>query len=205
MPPAPHTLTAEDFEKFYKDNYVRLQLIYINNAYEYVTDDEGNRVTGSDGYYMTEELDEKTKAEKDAAIKAVEDALAKGEDFDKLYEKYSELKTYKNGYYYSASGSYSDMLYYRLVAECEKLEVGGTATVESDTGTCIIKKLPLDDGAWSNKDNADFFGKDSADFKDTVRQSAYRALIESYFDDITVDTKTIKKYSVSTVTPAYFF
>lgn len=198
-------LKDEDFEKFYKDNYVHLQLIYVNDAYEYVTDSEGNRVTGEDGYYKTQDLSAEDKAEKEATIKKVQDGLAAGEDFDKLYEEYSELKTYKNGYYYSAADSYSDMLYYRLVAECEKLKDGETATVESDTGTCIIKKLPLDDGAWKNEDNADFFGKGAESFKTLVQEAAYRTLVESYFDDIVIDTEALKKFSVATVTPAYFF
>ena len=198
-------LKDEDFEKFYKDNYVHLQLIYVNDAYEYVTDSEGNRVTGEDGYYKTQDLSAEDKAEKEATIKKVQDGLAAGEDFDKLYEEYSELKTYKNGYYYSAADSYSDMLYYRLVAECEKLKDGETATVESDTGTCIIKKLSLDDGAWKNEDNADFFGKGAESFKTLVQEAAYRTLVESYFDDIVIDTEALKKFSVATVTPAYFF
>lgn len=200
-----YALTDEDYESFYMENYVHFQMIYINNAYEYVTDEEGNRTTDESGYYMTEDMDPETKAEKDAAIASVQERLAQGEDFNALYEEYSELKAYDNGYYYSAADSYSDMLYYRLVAECESLEIGGYATVESDTGTCIIQKLDLDAGAWADSANKDFFGEGAADFKTLVQETAFRTLLESYFDDITVDEDIVKKYSVATVTPAYFF
>ena len=200
-----NVLTDEDYESFYMENYVHFQMIYINNAYEYVTDEEGNRTTDESGYYMTEDMDSETKAEKDAAIASVQERLAQGEDFNVLYEEYSELKAYNNGYYYSAADSYSDMLYYRLVAECEALEAGGYATVESDTGTCIIQKLDLNAGAWADSANKDFFGEGASDFKTLVQETSFRTLLESYFDDITVTEDIIKKYSVATVTPAYFF
>ncbi len=198
-------LTDEDYESFYNENYVHFQMIYINNAYEYVTDEEGNRTTDESGYYMTEDMDPETKAEKDAAIASIQERLAAGEDFNTLYEEYSELKAYENGYYFSAADSYTDMLYYRLVAECETLEVGGYATVESDTGTCIIQKLELDEDGWSDNANKDFFGEGAADFKELVQQTSFQKLLESYFDDINVTEDIIKKYSVATVTPAYFF
>ncbi len=198
-------LTDSDYESFYMENYAHFQMIYINNAYQYVTDDEGNRTTDESGYYMTEDMDPETKAEKDAAIASIQERLAQGEDFNVLFEEYSEIKDYENGYYFSAADSYSDMLYYRLCAECESLEVGGYATVESDTGTCIIQKLDLDAGAWADDTNKDFFGEGAADFKQLVQETAFRELLESYFDDITVAEDIIKKYSVATVTPAYFF
>lgn len=200
----PEVLTDEDYEKFYTENYVRFQMIYINNAYQYVTDEEGNRTTDDDGYYATEPLNDADKAKKDAEIKAVEDGLKNGEDFNTLYDKYSELKAYKNGYYYSAADSYSDMLYYRLVSACEGIEVGEWATVESDTGTCIIKRLELDSGAWAQSQNSDFFGTNADSFKELVQQTAFQKLLESYFDKIVVNEDIIKKYSVATVTPAYF-
>ncbi len=195
----------EEYSEFYKENYVHFDMIYINNAYQYKTDDDGNRITDEDGYYLTEDLSEADKAKKDAEVKAVEDGLNAGESFDELYEKYSELKSYENGYYYSAADSYSDVLYYRLVAEAETLEVGQWVSVQSDTGVCIIKKLELDDKPWENEKNSDFFGKKGADFKSLVAENAYREFIESYFDDIKVDEEIIKKYSVKDVTPAYFF
>ena len=195
----------EEYDTFYKENYVRFQLIYINNAYKYTTDDEGNRITDEDGYYVTEDLSKKEKEKKDAKVKAVVDGLGAGGDFDELYDEYSELKSYKNGYYYSAAESYSDALYYRLVAEAQKLKVGEWTSVESDTGTCIIKKMELDEKPWENKENDDFFGEGGESFKDLVSETAYREFIESYFDDIKVDEDIIKKYSVKNVTPAYFF
>lgn len=193
-------LSDKELEEFYLDNYVRVQMIYIENINTYVTDENGNRVTDDSGYYMTEKLKGEAKEKQDAKVRAVKEGLEKGEDFDKLYEEYSELKAYKNGHYYSAAGAYTDVFYYRLVAEVEELEIGETCALESEMGTCIMKKLPLNEGAWKDKANESFF----VEYEDTVSESEYRKLVESYFDDITVDEEIIKKYSVADVTPVYF-
>lgn len=195
----------EDAEKYYRENYVRVQMIYVENISTYATDDEGNRITDSNGYFVIEKLEGEAKEKKDAKVRAVLEGLENGESFDTLYGKYSELKDYKNGHYYSATQNYTDVFYYRLVSEVEKLEVGDTMTLESEMGTCIVKKLELDEGGWKAEGNEDFFGTKGADFVSTVSEAAYRELIESYFDDITVDEELIKKYSVKDVTPAYFF
>lgn len=194
--------TEEDLEKFYKENYVRVQMIYIENISTYKTDENGNRVTGEDGYYIIEKLEGEEKEKKDAAVKAVQDGIANGEDFNKLYEEYSELKAYKNGQYFSALAAYDDMdFYYNLIAKVEKAEIGEVVTVESEMGTCIMKKLELDSGAWKNSENEDFF----TEYKSLVSEYEYQKLVESYYDKIVVDEEIIKKYSVKNVIPAYFF
>lgn len=198
-------LSEKDYEKFYNENYVRVQMIYIENISTYATDDDGNRITGDDGYYVIEKLEGEEKVKKDQAVKAVQDGLANGESFDELYEKYSELKDYTGGQYYSATENYSDVFYYKLVSEVEKLNVGDTVTLESEMGTCIIKKLELDEGGWKKDENKDFFGKSGENFISKVQEESYRKLIESYFDKVSVDDEIIKKYSVVDVTPAYFF
>ncbi|MBR6675720.1 MAG: hypothetical protein IKL24_00115, partial [Clostridia bacterium] len=197
----PMAQNDEDYEKFYKENYIHVQMIYVENISTYATDDDGNRVTDENGYYIIEELEGEAKEEKDAKVKAVQDGIAGGEDFNELYEEYSELK-YKNGQYFSHLASYDDMnFYYGLIAKVENAEIGEIVTVESEMGTCIMKKLELDSGAWKNEENKDFFG----DFKSLVSENAYQALIESYYSNITVDESIVKKYSVKNVMPAYFF
>jgi len=145
-----------------------------------------------------EKLEGEKKEEKDAIVSAVREGIAKGEDFNSLYEKYSELK-YANGQYFSAQTTYDDMFYYNLIAQVEKAKIGDVVTLESEMGTCIMKKLELDGGAWSRQENKDFFG----DFEKSATDAAYQKLVEGYFDDIVVDEAIIKKYSVKEVLPAY--
>ncbi|MBQ4066322.1 MAG: hypothetical protein IJD22_01635 [Clostridia bacterium] len=195
-------LTAADYEQFYLDNYVHVQMIYIENISKYKTDENGKRLTDENGYYQIEPLTGEKKEEKDAAVKAVQDGIENGVDFNELYEKYSELKDYKNGHYYSTMADYGgESFYYSLAVKVSGLEVGETATLESEMGTCIVKKLEMDEGAWKNEENKAFF----SDFEDVARQDTFLKMLESYYDDIVIDEEILKKYSVKNVPPATLF
>lgn len=194
-------VTDKQYEKSYTEGYVHFQLIYINNSYSYVEDENGNRVTDDNGVYKTEPLTGKVKEEKDREVAEAEKLLTDGGDFYTVYEKYSEVKDYENGYYYPVNEAFGDEVFYKLTAAALKMENGEWQKVETDSGTCFLLKLELDSGAWKNEKNADFFG----DFKDTVKEACYREVLGKYFDKITVDEEAIKEFSVALVTPAYTF
>ena len=71
-------LTAEQLEAYYQENYVHFQMIFINNKYRNKTDSNGKYITDDSGLVLTEELDEDTKAQRDAAIQKVQEGLAAG-------------------------------------------------------------------------------------------------------------------------------
>lgn len=194
-------LSDSDYEKYYNESYVHFQLIYINDKYQYVTDEKGNNVTDEDGYYKTEELDGEKKTEKEKKIASVESALAAGEDFYDLYEKYSELTEYENGYYYPVNEAFTDEVFYQLTAAAQKAEKDEVVKVDTDSGTCFMLKLENDSGAWKKDQNSDFFDG----FTETVKENAFRETLRGYFDDITVDTDAIAEFSVTKVTPSYTF
>lgn len=188
-------LTAEDYEKYYQDNYYHFQIIYINNKYEYVLDSDGNYTTNADGTYVTRALSGDALNEKNQAIKNVSDGIAAGEDFESLFNTYSEQKTYTNGYYFTASDSYANAVFYKLIGDIAEIEIGETITSEYDSGTYIMKRLPLDENAWSQSENKDFFNS----FKTLASNAAFRVFCAERFDDLSVDTELISKYSVSKV------
>lgn len=188
-------LTAEDYEKYYQDNYYRFQIIYINNKYEYVLDEKGNYTTNADGTYVTRALSGDSLDQKNQTIKNVSDKIAAGEDFDLLYNAYSEEKAYANGYYFTASDSYTNAVFYKLIGDIAAIEIGETVISEYDSGTYIMKRLPLDEGAWNQSINKDFFGS----FKAIASNAAFRVFCAERFDKLTIDTETISRYSVSRV------
>lgn len=194
-------LKNKDYEDYFQKNYVRFQLIYINNAYTYVTDGDGSRVTDDDGVYKTEPLTGEEKEKKDAKVREVEQGLASGEGFYDLYDKYSEIKDYENGYYYAVNETYSDEVFYKLTDSAKNAEVGETVKVETENGTCFIIKEELTAGAWKDNANADFF----SDFQNTVKETAYREKLKTQYADITVDEEAVKAFSVSKITPCYTF
>lgn len=198
-------LDDDALEAFYKENYVHFNMIYVNDAYRYVTDEDGKMVTGDDGYYKTEELDSDTAAKKAAVIEDATSRLAAGEDFASVYKDCDELGD-RLDYYYTAAASYNGALYYQLVAAAAGLEDYETTAVKSDLGTCIIQKLPLEDGAWADSEYADFFPTEGSEtFRDNASASAFRDKIAEYYDDITVDEEAIKQFSAANVVPCYFF
>lgn len=198
-------LDKDALEEFYKANYVHFNMIYVNDAYRYVTDEDGKMVTGDDGYYKTEDLDSETLAEKTAAINSAVKRLNAGEDFAAVYKDCDELGD-RQDYYYTAAASYSEALYYQLVAAATGLEDYAITTVKSDLGTCIIQKLPLADGAWNSSEYKDFFPTEGSNtFYGNAANKAFNDKLAEYLDDITVDEDAIKQFSVANVVPCYFF
>ncbi|MBR6651072.1 MAG: hypothetical protein IKL36_06640 [Clostridia bacterium] len=188
-------LSAEDYEKYYQDNYYHFQIIYINNKYEYVLDDKGNYTTNADGTYVTRALSGDALDKKNQSIKNVTDGIEAGEDFDSLFNTYSEQKTYANGYYFTASDSYANAVFYKLIADIAETEIGETVVSEYDSGTYIMKRLPLDENAWNQSINKDFFNS----FKTLAANAAFRVFCAEQFDALTIDAELISKYSVSKI------
>ncbi len=188
-------LSYADYEKYYQENYYHFQVIYINNKFEYETDDDGKYVTNSDGTYVSHALSGEALDKKNSDIKAVKDGLAKGEDFNSLYNTYSEQKSYANGYYFTASDSYSNAIFYYLIADIAKIEIGETTVSEYDSGTYIMKRLPLDEGAWSNTVNKDFFNS----FETLATNAAFREFVSQQFERLTIDTELISNYSIAKI------
>lgn len=194
-------LTDADKEEFFMERYYHLQIIYINDKFEQVTDEEGNYVTNADGTYATRALSEEEEAKKKAAIDAVKAGIEAGEDFNALYEKYSEMKSYKDGYYFSPDASYGSTLFNILASEIAAVEIGKTTVYESDGGTYIMKRYENGSGDWKKEAYSDFF----SDFDSTASLAAFAEYIEPYFAQITADTEKISEYSIKTVTPNYSF
>ena len=188
-------LRDEDYEKYYQENYYHFQIIYINNKYEYVLDSKGNYTTNADGTYVTRALSGDALDAKNQSIKTVCDKIAAGEDFDSLFNTYSEQKTYTNGYYFTASDSYSNAVFYKLIGDISSIEEGETTVAEYDSGTYIMKRLPLDENAWNQSINKDFFNS----FETLAANAAFRVFTSEQFDSLTIDTEFISKYSVANV------
>ncbi len=187
------TVGDEEKEKFLQDNYVRIRQIYINNKY-----DRSKSSYDESGNFKMAPLDEAAKAEKDRLVTEALYELSEGADFDEVYEKYSEDKEYENGYYLSVT---TKNIPKELINRALTLEVGESATVETDYGTHVIKRLETDEGAYGKEENADFFG----DFKEQVYESVFSDYISSYYDRIEVDHDAIAKYTIRDSLPNYSF
>jgi hypothetical protein len=155
----------------------------------------------ADGTPATRALTEAEAKKKKETIEAVKSGLAAGEKFEDLYTKYSEMKKYENGYYYSVDASYVSTLFNKMAAETSKIEVGATTLMEEESGTYIIKRLENTEGDWKNEKFADFFH----DFESIASLAAFAQYIEPYMSQITVNTEKIGAYSIDAVVPNYSF
>ena len=187
------TVTYEEKQDFLENNYVRIRHIYINNSYNY---DESSY--DSDGNFIKVPLDEETKAKQDAKVESVRKALSSGEDFDEVYEKYSEETAYKNGYYICSK---TEDLPSELIVKSFTLETGESCEFESEYGTHFIKRLEMDEGAWKSTSNEDFF----TTFTDDVYENVFMELMRSYFDEITVNEEVINEYPIRDALPNWSY
>ncbi len=191
-------ITDTSRDEYYKNNYSRAMHLYINNVYKYETDENGNVVTDSEtGYPKMVELTAEEKAEKNAIIKEIDDKLAAGTPYEELYEQYSEDKNYPNGYYLSATSSFIP----EVTVEMLQMEVGEVSKVESSYGVHYLNKLELDEKAYANEENADFF----ADYDTLVGQGLFQAKISAITPEVIVHQNELANYSLRSAKANYSF
>ena len=188
-------LSAEDYESYCQENYVRIRHIYVNDAYVYETDENGYYKYDSNGSLKTRKLTADETAEKEKKIAAIEAALAKGESFEDVYKKYSEDLYYDNGYYICATTNFvSD-----VVVAAMKLEVGKSTRVDSDYGTHFILRMEMDEKPYEDEVNADFFDNFTAD----AQNADFYDYLQELISAVTVDEETLKQYSIRDASPNY--
>ena len=191
-------VTDEDREEYYNNSYVHFRHIYVNNKYEYETDDSGAYVYDDDGNVKKTELTGKALEEKNEKIKSIDKALSDGEDFYSVYEKYSEDRYYdESGYYLTA-----EMDFFTEVLEAAfSLEEGEYKKVESDAGTHYIQRMVLEDKAYENEENSDFFNG----YDDTVKSYLFEKYISEKMDKVEVNEDILSSFSIENakINPGY--
>lgn len=182
-------VTEDEYDAYYEENYCHIRHIYVNNQYYYVTDENGNSVFDEKGSVKTADMDTEMREQKQVVIDAIDAALANGTDFETVYEKYSEDKYYKNGYYLTYDIDFID----EVVDAAFSLSIGEWQKVESEYGVHYIKRLPLDDHAYTDEENADFF----PDYETTVKSELFVAYIRSFLPDVVCNEEVIQRYTMT--------
>lgn len=186
------SVSNEQRDTFYRENYVRFIQLNINDEYAYVEKD-GAYVQDQYGKYKTRPLTEDERAEKERILTEIDANLSAGESLEQLYKKFSENKDYPGGYYFSRAsvGKYDET----IVEAAFALEEGAQTKLHTEHGTFYIKRTPLDDGGYALTANADFF----ADFDSSVKNAIYDELLKSGFGEITSNAGKEKALSVTNV------
>ena len=225
-------LSDEGKRLYYLDSYLHFQIITINTLYKEHTDSQGKttyvNLTEDEMKYKKQLRDELVKllVEDDKSFNYVilKDDLSLS--YEELWKKYSDEKTFSQGYYmvkpaetdYATSdtvstannllvgdcGSVVAKRYYdskdSILADDNKTEIK-----EGDFfsyGTTIIKKLELDEGAYKDEKNKDFFPEST--FLNRAIQFNFKSYINTFAEqnDLTVSTsKTKDEYNFTNITP----
>jgi len=188
-------LSDEALDTFCQEHYVRVRHIYVNDAYVYDTNEEGQIGYDESGTLKTRELTEAEKAEKAAKIASIDKALAAGTDFDSVYKDYSEDLYYENGYYLSATTSFIPS----VITAAFSLEVGEWKRVESDYGVHYILRLEMDEKPYENEENADFFST----FETDAQNDDFLNWTDELISQVEVDEEELQKYSIRDAVPNY--
>ena len=152
-----YAVTDAEREQYYQQNYHRVKHILVRNDVKYVFDDDGEpKMDIYTGKYMTEELTEEEKAEKEKLAKELYERAKNGEDFEELMAEYSEdggADVFTDGYFISSESAF-DTNYMIAVLTAKDGEI---KYADTGYGLMIIKKYPLEAGLWKNDVNVEFF------------------------------------------------
>ncbi|MGM9645463.1 MAG: hypothetical protein ACI3XS_02065 [Eubacteriales bacterium] len=140
-----------------------------------------------------------------SALKMTVDELFEdpGKTYDLLFEKYSDDTLYPGGYYMIAPTSVNQIVTSNALSAAFLLKEGDCAVVtakryfekdgtieisgETETinagdyfeyGEAFVRKLPLDEGAYSREENKDFFNED--DFNYMAMKNDFYTVLENY-------------------------
>lgn len=194
-------VTDSDRDAYYKENFVRFQQIYINDKVVYETDSDGRFKQDENGEYITREFTADERADIDKRIAAVKTGLESGEDFGELRKKYSDVTDFEDGYYFSAVTSTNYIT--SIVSAAFALEEGEWTYVSaaSEQGTFFIKRLPLEEGAYKDEDNAEFFSS----MDDDLTTEKYSEKLEALYGDIVKNEDFLGTVSVKDAPANYWY
>ena len=184
----PRALTAEQLETYCRENYVRVRHIYINDAYAYETDENGNYRYNDDGTLRIRDLTAEEAATKADAIAKIDADLQNGRDFEEIYKEYSEDTFYQNGYYLTKETDFIP----EVVEAAFTLQVGESVKVKSEYGTHYLIRLEMDREPYNNQENSDFFST----FESDAKNADFRAYLDTLLPQVEVNREEIDKYSI---------
>ena len=201
-------VTADELDKYYKDNYAGYLFIMLDMENKVKRDEKGNRVvkttTDKDGKvteqqaYETEKLTQEEKDKKETLAAEIQKKLDEGAAFEDLVAEYSDdyfSVTFKRGLFVpKESGLINNAD--TVNKEIKKLEIGACtgalSTGDTNKYTYFVKRIDLADKIYDDSEYSDMF----SGYKDTVKYNKYDGVIESYDAAIKVDTDTINSFSM---------
>ncbi len=184
----------EALDKYYKDNYSRIDIIFIYESFEYKKDENGNLIFNqATNSYEKIELDDGESANKKALAEDILKKLESGENFDTLksqYNEYPDGKKYELGYFISANDI--DVYDSDIYLAVSQMNIGDVKKLEKDGAICIIKRKELTEKTYTDENYLDMF----ENLVDYCQEEDFNSYMSELIKDVTVNEEEISKYSV---------
>ena len=191
--------TSEELAAYYRAHYMRAGMIAVNTKFEYIKNIDGSYKFDESGNAMTRDLTEEQKAEKRAEAAGIEERVKAGEDILALTKEFSpeEYETFPDGYYFCPEdySAYVNAGYTsQFMTSVLTLEDGEIKTYAEDGVIYIVKRLPLIEGAYADKQNESQF----KNLKEYVITEKYKEKIAGVTENVTVSdfVRTLKAVDV---------
>lgn len=152
----------------------------------------------------------------DAALALADEAYAKTEKgntvgFEELIGRYNENKNtekYVNGFYITKDVS-TDLVPKELTDALFSMQDGEVAKIRTDKGVHIVMRYALEEGAYSDKENSDFFISTTTGtytFMESLKSEWMREYLEPYIEKVEiVDEDALKRYNMKRVAPNLYY
>ena len=211
-------VTKVDKDNYYRENYVRMRqiCIFINECPE--LDSEGNLVNDSKGNIKYRDM---TAAETQAARERADAALKKihsGTEFPSVHNEYDENTmddAYASIYMSKDSAMGADAALEKIYTELQTMNVGDIRLIETESSLHIVQKLELQEGAYDDSANVDFFTFYDPELENYITFEAYlreplfldfiAESLEKFSADIKIDQDALKKKKLSNVKANYYY
>ena len=158
-------------------------------------------VYNKDGYVTTRTYTDEEVAEVEAKANQILEMAQSGEDFDELVEIYGQdpgFAEYTSGYYLTDASEYE-------IAEVKDalpdMKTGEIRLIRSEYGFHVLKKYELDEGAYKDKTNADFF----TDFNEKLMTDMFLNLVNQYADKVEVNEELASSIEIRDVAANYYY
>ena len=211
-------VTKVDKDNYYRENYVRMRqiCIFINECPE--LDSEGNLVNDSKGNVkyrdMTADETQAARERADAALKKIHS----GTEFPSVHNEYDENTmddAYASIYMSKDSAMGGDAALEKIYTELQTMNVGDIRLIETESSLHIVQKLELQEGAYDDSANVDFFTFYDPELENYITFEAYlreplflnfiAESLEKFSADIKIDQDALKKKKLSNVKANYYY
>lgn len=184
----------EALDKFYRENYSRIDVIFVYDSFEYKKDENGNLVFNkSTETYEKTELNEEQKAKKKVLAEDIFYKAKSAEDFGELKKQYNEYpdgNKYELGYFISANDidSFDSDIYLAV----SQMEIGDVKKIEKDGAICIIKRNELTEKPYVDENYKDMF-KNIVDY---CEEADFNEYMSELVKNVTVYEEELAVFSI---------